>query len=284
MKIGPSIAEKATKPLSASPRSFLKWAGSKRFLLRHIVKYLPKQFGTYYEPFLGSGSLFFILTPSKAVLGDSCEELIDTYAAVKDNPRRVLSYLKDWRPDPELFYRMRSNRSFGKYKRAAQFIYLNKTCWNGLYRVNLEGQFNVPYGRPKTDYMIEKDELLAAAKALRRRGVSLVKGDFAEALDSAERGDFVYLDPPYVTGHNGNGFLEYNRNIFSWDDQKRLADTARQLAKRGVFVLVSNANHQPVLDLYRGFELAVINRTSTLASDLKRRRAVSEALLYSIQN
>ncbi|OGA66491.1 MAG: hypothetical protein A3G81_02230 [Betaproteobacteria bacterium RIFCSPLOWO2_12_FULL_65_14] len=282
MLINSELVEKATRPLSATPRPFLRWAGSKRFLLGHIAALLPKGFGTYYEPFLGSGSLFFLLCPSDAVLSDSCKELITTYRAVRDNPAQVMRHLRLWKPDPELYYEIREDRGRGRFRRAAEFIYLNKTCWNGLYRVNLEGKFNVPYGKPKTDRIIDRVELVSAAKALSARGVKLLVADFDQALKEASKEDLVYLDPPYVTGHNGNGFLEYNKNIFSWDDQVRLADTARRLASKGVHVIVSNANHEPVLKLYKGFKRKIINRFSTLASDLDKRRRIDEALLYVV--
>jgi len=281
MLIDAEIGHRASRPFSAEPRPFLRWAGSKRFLLPHIAVVLPKEFGTYYEPFLGSGSLFFLLLADSAVLSDSCKDLITTYRAVRDNPEQVMSHLRLWKPDRDLYYEIREKRSSWRYRRAAEFIYLNKTCWNGLYRVNLEGKFNVPYGKPKTDNIVEGRELFTAAKALSRKGVKLLVADFGESLKDVEKNDFVYLDPPYVTGHNGNGFLEYNKNIFSWEDQVRLADTARRLASRGAHVIVSNANHAPVLKLYKGFKKKIIQRHSTLASDLEKRRKIDEALLFS---
>lgn len=283
MLLEPHILEKAKSPLSASPRPFLRWAGSKRHLLEEIVPLLPTRFGSYYEPFLGSGSMFFLLCPEHAVLGDTCKELIETYRAVRDNPAQIMRHLANWRPDRKFYYQIRGRPSGWRFRRAAEFIYLNKTCWNGLYRVNLEGRFNVPYGRPKTDYLIERRELMAVASALSREGVRLVTADFEESLSSASKGDLVYLDPPYVTGHNGNGFLEYNKNIFSWQDQVRLANVARRLAAKGVHVVVSNAYHGPVIDLYTGFKRHIIRRFSTLASDLRKRRRIDEALLYAVR-
>lgn len=205
MRLSPQIVERASRPFSSSPRPFLKWAGLKRFLLTQIVAHLPTKFARYYEPFLGSGSLFFAIAPNRATLGDTCQDLINTYLAVRDNSQRVMGYLRAWKPDEDFYYQVCNQPSHGRFKRAAEFIYLNKTCWNGLYRVNLEGRFNVPYGRPKTNNLIGSKELAAAATALARHGVSIRKADFEETLDSAGEGDLVYLDPPYVTGHNGNG-------------------------------------------------------------------------------
>jgi hypothetical protein len=141
--------------MSATPRPFLRWAGSKRGLLSHLVDALPGSFRRYHEPFLGSGSLFFLLQPVEAILSDASTELVETFTAVRDRPELVLRYIADLKVEREFFYRVRANRSLGRYKRAAEFIYLNKACWNGLYRVNANGDFNVPYGAPKTANVVE---------------------------------------------------------------------------------------------------------------------------------
>jgi len=273
------ILTRATKPYSAQPRAFLKWAGSKRLILPALVETLPERFARYYEPFLGGGSLFFLLRPRRAVLGDVCSELIETFKAVRDNPSAVVRYLRPLKPDKSTFYRIRANRSAGRFKRAAEFIYLNKTCWNGLYRVNAAGEFNVPYGLPKTNNVADFENLRACAKVLRQPGVSLRTGDFEGLVAEAARGDLVYLDPPYVTGHSNNAFIDYNEELFSWADQERLAVVAERLRRKGVHVIVSNANHSAVRRLYRHFQIRVISRSSTLASDSSKRRHVKEAIL-----
>lgn len=264
--------------LSATPRPFLRWAGSKRALLPHIVEALPSSYGAYHEPFLGSGSLFFLLRPERAFLGDSCPELIQTFDAVRDNVGAVLRYLRPLKPNRALFYKIRSNRSTAPFKRAAEFIYLNKTCWNGLYRVNSEGKFNVPYGLPKTANVIDETNIRACGAAL--SGANLHICDFESALKRVQRGDLVFLDPPYVTRHNNNGFIDYNERLFSWADQVRLARCAHDLADRGAHVLVTNAFHSDVIDLYNDFNLIPINRASTLASNAAKRSRVTEALFW----
>ncbi len=273
--------DRAERPNASLPRPFLKWAGSKRHVLRHIVDLLPPTFRVYREPFLGSGALFFLLAPKRAALTDSCSDLIDTFTALRDNAGAVIRYLEPLKPDPGLFYGIRQRRSHGRVKRAAEFIYLNKTCWNGLYRVNGQGVFNVPYGAPKTDFVADPANLRACSDALRRSGVDLASCDFEKALANASAGDLVYLDPPYVTGHSNNGFLEYNETIFSWADQVRLAGIARRLREKGAHVIVSNANHSPVVALYKGFSVKTFDRSSTLASDVTKRRTVSEVLIHS---
>jgi len=275
------VLERALSPNSVTPHSFLRWAGSKRFLLKHFIDVLPPRFGTYREPFLGSGALYFLLRPKKAVLSDTCRDLVETFEAVEDNVDAILHYLAPLKPVKELYYNIRNNRSKKRHEYAAEFIYLNKTCWNGLYRVNAAGAFNVPFGRVKANPIVDADNLKACAAALASSGTSLEVCDFEENLNDAKPGDLVYLDPPYVTGHNNNGFIAYNEVLFSWDDQVRLAKSAQKLAKKGVHVIVSNANHNEVIKLYPKFNVKHFDRNSTLASDVTKRRLISEVLLFS---
>jgi len=275
------VADRASSPLSAVPRPFLRWAGSKRWLLRHLVPLLPPRFRTYREPFLGSGALFFLLCPERAILSDKCGDLIEVYQGLRDGVSRIIRHLKPLKPDRDLFYAIRNRPGRGKLKRVAEFLYLNKTCWNGLYRVNSEGRFNVPYGMPKTDFLADFENLRACSQVLQKAGVKLRSCDFETALADVKAGDLVYLDPPYVTRHNNNGFVDYNETLFSWEDQKRLAIRACQLADAGAYVIVTNADHHEVLELYRGFKRLTLSRSSTLASDSTCRVRVKEAILYS---
>ena len=275
-----ALMEVARRSLSAKPRSFLRWAGSKRALLPQIVEALPANFGVYREPFLGSGALFFLLRPERAALSDACSDLVQAFEAVRDDVGAVLRYLEPLKPDKETFYSVRGNRSRGRIRHAAEFIYLNKTCWNGLYRVNSDGEFNVPYGAPKTEFIADPANLRACSKALRAPGVSLNTSHFTDALADVSPGDLVFLDPPYVTGHNNNGFIDYNEKLFSWADQERAAECAIKAAQAGAHVIVTNAFHQAVLDLYPGFEMRPLVRHSTLASSASARREVTEAVLW----
>ncbi len=275
------LETRADAPYSAVPRPFLRWAGSKRWLARQIVPFLPDKFRRYHEPFVGSGALFFLLNPDRASLNDKCSELIDVYTAIRDDVAAVSRHLKPLKPDRTLFYKTRSRCSPGRLKRAAEFIYLNKTCWNGLYRVNSEGRFNVPYGIPKTDFIADFGNLRECARALQSTAVTLRSGDFEKALQDVEPDDLVYLDPPYVTRHNNNGFVDYNQTLFSWEDQKRLAKRACELSAAGAYVIVTNANHGDVLKLYQGFKTKTLARSSTLAADPQSRVRVKEAVLYS---
>lgn len=274
-----SLAERASRSLSASPRPFLRWAGSKRRLLPELVDRLPSRFRVYHEPFLGGGSLFFCLNPPVARLSDSCEALISTYEAVRDNPAAVMRFLAPLDVDRETYYSIRANPSRGRFKRAAEFIYLNKVGWNGLYRVNASGRFNVPFGAPKTNNLLDRDNLRQCSGALARPGVTLASGDFETSLAAVEPGDLVFLDPPYVTRHNENGFVDYNERLFSWSDQERLAEEASRLVDLGATVIVTNAHHEDVLQLFAGFRMSAVGRPSTIASSRAARARVSEAIL-----
>jgi DNA adenine methylase len=262
--------------VSSSP--FLRWAGAKRAHLDRLQDFVPSRYGTYFEPFLGSGALFFHLEPDRAVLGDQIPRLIGTYRAVRDGPSAVHRHISQWPVDSDSYYQVRESQYRSRYERAAQFIYLNKTCWNGLYRVNSTGKFNVPYGRPKSSNIASAQLLLDCAAGL-RRDITIEVSDFEELANSAKRGDFVFFDPPYVTGHNNNGFVDYNEHLFSWQDQVRLALLVERLARRGVRVMLTNTDHHAVRDLYDGFRIAPIVRQSTIASNPKHRRTVREIIV-----
>ena len=181
-----------------------------------------------------------------------------------------------------MYYRVRAEGApTNRFARAARFIYLNRACWNGLYRENSLGQFNVPFGSPKTDSGLDEDNLLACATLLRRAAIQLKVGDFLTNLSEVHKGDLVFLDPPYVTQHNNNGFVEYNRRLFCWSDQIRLANLAEALRARGVHVVVTNAAHSDILRLYPNFFYFEFERSSTLAASAVKRGRVNEAIFFS---
>lgn len=257
---------------------FLKWAGGKRWAIPTLLAELPEEYGTYVEPFLGGGSLFFAVQPRKAILADVNAELINAYRMVGqkgDELERWLRWLQRHH-SKELYYRIRSRTGGGDFWAALRFIYLNRTCWNGLYRVNLRGEFNVPIG--SKDLIEYRDGLGAQAKALAR--AHLQSCDFEVILRKAKSGDFAYVDPPYTVRHNNNGFIKYNEKIFSWSDQERLRDEVKRASDKGVKVLVSNAAHDSVRELYHEVGTIIeIERSSVLAASALYRRREKEILV-----
>ena len=262
---------KTLKPL-------LRWAGGKQWLANKLRLMLPDSIGTYYEPFIGGGSLFFAALPKAAVLSDLNVQLMETYEALKSEPNEIISVLKQWTNDETTYYRVRGEVFADTIVRAAQFIYLNRTCWNGLYRVNSSGRFNVPFGNHGRQ-IFDTSHLLKVAAAL--KDATLRNGDFGDVVQNAKSGDFIYFDPPYVTDCGEARFKQYTKHRFSWHDQKRLGDTAVELANRGCSVLVSNANYEPISSLYPGFYRMVLSRYSILAADASARRVTNELVLCS---
>jgi DNA adenine methylase len=277
-----ALRVRAKATLSTTPRPFVRWAGSKQRLLNQIIEHLPETLGRYVDPFLGGGALYFCLQPANAILADSCEPLVNAYRAVRDNVAAVKRLASDLDPlDEELYYEVRGAPAATTYKSAAEFLFLNHSGWNGLYRVNSHGRFNVPYGRPASSVFFDSANLTACSELLGSQRCQLHSQDFRKTLDQVVSGDFVFLDPPYVTGHNNNGFVDYNEKLFSWKDQEDLASKASELADLGARVLITNAHHAEVIKLYPKFSLHTIRRNSTLAGDVSARGQVSEALLTS---
>lgn len=261
-------------------RPVVKWAGGKQWLAPAAPHLIPEKFtGRYYEPFFGGGAFFFALEPALATLSDQNEVLISTYHALRNDIGGVIRLLSSYPHDEEFYYRMRARSPRSAPTIAARLLYLNRTCWNGLYRVNRDGQFNTPFGRFKNPTICDPDRLRLAAGLLRR--AKLRVGDFEAIAAEAGSGDLIYLDPPYITGHQHNGFLKYNAALFSWEDQLRLARLAVNLVNAGVYVLVSNADQRSVVGLYKGFNYYRVTRRSLIGSAASSRGQVVEALLSS---
>lgn len=210
--------------------------------------------------------MFFYIGPKRAEISDASQPLIETYRAVKERPDRILQFLRRLKPDKTTFNRIRQFAPRGRVGAAGQFIFLNKSCWNGLYRVNSNGIFNVPYGWPKTDYLIDEENFLRCSVQLRRREISIRHQDFEEIEGRVSAGDFVFLDPPYVTSHNMNGFVDWNECLFSWKDQVRLAAMAQRLVDKKANVLITNAAHADLRRLYSNFGQTEFNRSRALRS------------------
>lgn len=258
---------------------FLKWAGGKRWLVEKHSNLLGAKHERFIEPFLGSGAVFFSLQPSSAILCDKNDRLIEAYSAIKDNWEGVVKHLRvhHRRHSKEYYYELRSRKTLTPETRAAQFIYLNRTCWNGLYRVNLEGRFNVPIGTKK-NVILDTDNFGDISNIL--RCAKLIAGDFELAISQAQPGDFVFIDPPYTVKHNYNGFIKYNESIFSWDDQLRLRDSVKAAVGRGAKVLVTNACHESIREIYEDVgELLVVDRASVIAGKAVARGRYEEMVI-----
>ena len=261
---------------------FLKWAGGKRWLVSQHLDLFPNTYERYIEPFLGGGSVFFALQPDKSILADSNSRLIETYAQVRDRPLCITKLLRKHQEEhsDEYYYTQRSRKySDSAVHRAAQFIYLNRTCWNGLYRVNLRGEFNVPKGTKKS-VLLATDDFEAVARTL--RNATLRAQDYSVTMSCAAEGDLVYVDPPYTVKNRGNGFAKYNEKIFRWQDQVHLRNEVKKAIGRGALVVVSNSDHQSIKDLYCdvGVHLSV-TRQSIIAGESSFRGSVQELLIRS---
>jgi DNA adenine methylase len=267
-----------TQDLKAKP--FLKWAGGKTRLLPVLRTFLARQtFRRYYEPFLGGGALFFDVAPKTSVLNDRNPELIFCYQVVRDYPAELFSTLKRMPVSETEFYRIRSlnPESLALVERAARFIYLNKTCYNGLYRVNKKGQFNTPYGRNDKASLADEDNLHRASRML--RNAQLMSEDYGSVIKAAEKDDFVYLDPPYLPVGKYSDFKRYTKETFFEDDHRKLADTFRELSNRGCLVLLSNSFHEKIAKLYSGFHQEVVEMPRFINSKGEGRGKVRELLV-----
>ncbi|MFS8880053.1 DNA adenine methylase [Synechococcus sp. H55.11] len=236
------------------PRPFLKWAGGKTQLTDALLERMPIYFNTYHEPFVGSGALFFRLYRERkikqAILSDINAELIDTYLAIRDHVWEVIQLLSEFPYDKNFYYQIREKDpwSMSLVERAARMIYLNKTGYNGLYRVNRQGRFNVPFGRYKAPKYLDKDNLLAASLALQH--VEILCLPFETVVERAKPGDWVYFDPPYAPVSRTSNFTSYHANGFALKDQERLRDICIDLSKNKVYVILSNSDTAIIRSLY----------------------------------
>jgi DNA adenine methylase len=264
----------------------VKWVGGKTKLLPEILTRAPSRFGRYYEPFAGGAALFFALAPERAVLGDANADLISMYRTLVERPEAVIGVLGrlEEMHSEEHYYRTReefnARTGLDPHDRAAAFIYLNKTCFNGLWRVNRRGSMNSPLGRTasgKPPTICDADALRAAAGLL--AGTTLRSGDFRDTVRDAGRGDFVYLDPPYDPPTPTASFTSYTAGAFGRDAQHELAETARGLVARGCHVLLSNSDTPFIRDLYRGFRIDRVKCARAINSNAAARGAVDEVIV-----
>ncbi len=264
---------------------FLKWAGGKRRLLGQYDEYFPPReaIDRYYEPFIGSAAVFFHLQPVQACLSDVNRNLIEVYQVVKEDVDGLIEALRPHQNEREYFYQVRGldPAKLSATARAARLIFLNRTCYNGLYRENSKGQFNVPFGRYDNPTICDEARLRRASQAL--QGVHLIQGDFADVVAPAGSGDFVYFDPPYAPLSATSNFTSYNRHGFGLADQRRLADVIGRLTKRGCRVMLSNSSAPLVYELYDRpeYQLVPIQARRNINSKADGRGPVKELLILN---
>ncbi|MDB9535316.1 DNA adenine methylase [Dolichospermum planctonicum CS-1226] len=269
-------------PQQTYPRPFLKWAGGKTRLISQYKDYFPKHYETYYEPFLGGGAVFFYLQPFQAVLTDINADLILTYRCVRDNLRELITLLQyhQIRHNSDYYYDARNHHGGTDLEKAARFIYLNKTCFNGLYRVNSQGKFNVPVGKYKNPGICQEEVLKLASFAL--KNVEIKQGNFDEVLNYAiGSNDFVYFDPPYYPLNRTSNFTAYSNFCFDDNQQIKLRDIFSKLANKGVKVMLSNSDCPFIRDLYAGFNIHTILAARSINSHGQKRGKINELLVTS---
>lgn len=269
---------------STLPRPFLKWAGGKSKLIKQYLTHLPAEntYKNYYEPFLGGGAVFFYLQPSNAILTDINVELITTYRCVRDNLQELIYLLKEHegKHSRDYYYSVRANSVKTDLEKAARLIYLNKTCFNGLYRVNSQGKFNVPLGKYKNPNICPEDLLIAASKALCQAEIK--QASFTEILNHATNSnDFVYFDPPYYPISETSYFTSYTNSSFQENEQIQLRDIFVKLSERGVKVMLSNSDCEFIRNLYSSFNIYTISAARAINSNAKKRGKINEVLVTS---
>ncbi len=265
------------------PRPFLKWAGGKRQLLAQFRPFLPPpgSYDRYLEPFLGGGALFFDLRPDRAILSDVNRDLIECYQTLKEDPDSVIQLLRDYPNDPDFFYEMRKRdpATMDPPGRTARTLYLNRTCYNGLYRKNSKGQFNVPFGRYKNPKICDADNLRAVSACL--QGTDLRTGSFETAARKAEPEDFVYFDPPYHPLSTTSSFTAYTEHRFGEEEQLQLAGVFRELHQRGCCLMLSNSDTPLIRDAYAGFRIETVLANRAINSKSAGRGKIQEVLVLN---
>lgn len=273
-------------------KPFLKWAGGKRQLIDELKENMPPDFkinqNTYYEPFVGAGAFLFALQPKKAVINDTNAELINCYQVIRDHVDELIEDLRQHKKNhqEDYYYKLRDWDRLPDFKnkttiaRASRIIFLNKTCYNGLFRVNSQGQFNVPFGRYKNPNILDESVLKAVSKYLNNPKIKISNIDFQEAIKEAKKGDFIYFDPPYDPVSNTASFTGYDVNKFDQDEQERLKLTIDELSARGCNVLLSNSHTAFIVGLYKKqYKVITVSASRSINSNSLKRGNIYEVLI-----
>lgn len=279
------------KEVKAGVPRFIKWAGGKQQLLEQFQPLFPKKFNRYFEPFLGSGAVALHLMqqyPERTfILSDINKDLINAYNVIKSNLSELKVILKKHKEEyhkaaKEYYYKVRDEldpNTLSNIEKAARFIFLNKTCWNGLYRVNLKGKFNVPMGDYKNRDIVQEDKLNAITELIKNTAVEV--RTFEEVLKHAKKGDFVYFDPPYYPLENKKSFTTYTKGKFLEKEQEKLAEVFRKLDKKGCKVMLSNSDTKFIKDLYKDYEIKTVKATRRINSKASGRGKINEVVVVN---
>lgn len=274
-------------------KPFVKWAGGKRQIVDKLLMYAPDEFNTYYEPFVGGGALLFELSPKKAVINDSNKELINVYNVLRNEEKfkKMCSILNTYEKNnsEEFYYELRNkdrNKSsfdrLSDYKRAGRTIYLNKACFNGLYRVNSKNEFNVPFGKKTRINTYDIGNLITVSNYLTMNDIKILNVDFEDSVKDAQKGDFIYFDPPYDS--ETSIFNSYTEDGFGKEEQRRLAKVYKELSNKGCYVMLSNNNTTLIKELYKDFNIHIIEAKRSINSNGKKRGKVEEVIITNYKN
>lgn len=274
-------------------KPFVKWAGGKRSIISKILKLVPYEFETYYEPFVGGGAVLFELSPKKAVINDYNKELINIYNCIKDETKfmQMCNELNkhETNHSEEYYYKIRNidrdKKKFNKladYKRAARTLYLNKACFNGLYRVNSKNEFNVPFGKKEKVNTYDGINLGIIYYYLNSNDIKILSDDYEKVVKTAKKGDFIYLDPPYDS--DTSAFNSYTENGFDKEEQKRLARVFKELDEKGCYVMLSNYNTTLIRELYKNYNFHYVEAQRNIGAKAKDRKVVEEVIITNYKN
>ena len=269
---------------------FLKWVGGKRQIIPAIAEHLPKNIKVYIEPFIGGGALLFYLQPKRAIINDFNSELINVYRVIKNDVENLILDLNQHKNESDYFYKIRGidrTEEIDKLtntERASRIIYLNKTCFNGLYRVNNSGEFNSPFGRYKNPNIINEPILKAVSNYLNNNDVEIMNGDYLEVLQKADKNSFVYLDPPYHPVSESANFTGYIQGGWDTNDQIKLREACDDLTKRGVRFLQSNSSTDFIREEYTKYKIHTIKANRAINSDAEKRGEIEEVLIENYES
>jgi len=258
------------QPDSKYLKPILKWAGGKRQLINQIINKFPKSYNKFIEPFIGGGALFFYLNKNNSIISDINEELINLYKQISKNPNKIISRIKNYKNTKNDFYNIRKSIPNNNLDRACRTIYLNKTCFNGLYRVNKKGEFNVPYGNYKNVSFFDERNLIEISKLLKQ--TKIIHGSYESILKKfAKKNDLIFLDPPYLPISKYSDFKRYNKEQFYFEDHKNLANLYKELDNKGCFLILTNSNSDRVIDLYKNYNISIYSTKRNINRDSRKR-------------